>query len=205
MQYFYHPASPNCRKVSAFIELHGIDVERRIVDLPKQQQRTQEFLAINPNGQVPALVDGATKLWESNAILIYLAEKTSSKLWPSDHRRLEILRWMFWEQSSFMYATGIVFFQRVIKPLIGAGEPDEARVKEGIAKFHRCAKVLDDQLTTSPFVVENELTLADLAVASQLGYAEQSQLPLAEYSHVSRWWRDLDDIPAWKDTAPSFG
>ena len=84
MKYYYHPGSPNCRKVSAVIEMLGVDAKYEFVDLPKGKQAQPEFLAVNPNGMVPALVDGDTTVLESNCIIIYLAEKTGSDLWPED-------------------------------------------------------------------------------------------------------------------------
>ena len=86
MKYYYHPLSPNCRKVTALIEMLGQKCERKVIDLPKGEHLTPEFLEVNPFGAVPVLVDGELKLPESNAILIYLAEKAGSELWPSASR-----------------------------------------------------------------------------------------------------------------------
>ena len=129
MKYYYHPASPNCRKTTAVIHHVGLDAEHILVDLPKGEQMSAEFLAVNPNGKVPSLVDSDRKIWESNAIIVHLAEKTASDLWPSDDRRLDILKWMFWEQGHLMYATGVPFFQMIIKPFLGE-QPDQKRVDE---------------------------------------------------------------------------
>jgi glutathione S-transferase len=202
MKYYYHPGSPNCRKVSAIIEMLGVDAEYVFVDLPKGHQAKPGFLAINPNGMVPALVDGATTVLESNCIAIYLAEKAGPDLWPSEHQ-LEILRWMFWEQSHFMYATGMVFFQKLIKPLIGQ-EPDETRVEEAVAKFRRHAKALDDHLADREWLVADALTLADLAVAANLTYAEATQLPMDEFPNVQRWYASIEELDTWKATRPAL-
>lgn len=202
MKYYYHPGSPNCRKVSAVIELLGMDAEYSFVDLPKGKQAQPEFLAVNPNGMVPALVDGGTSVLESNCIIIYLCEKTGSDLWP-EARRLEILRWMFWEQSHFMYATGMVFFQKLLKPLLGQ-EPDEARVTEAVAKFRRHAQALDDCLNGREWLVGDTMTLADLAVAANLTYATATDLPLDEFPNVQRWYTSIEELPAWKATHPAL-
>ena len=202
MRYYYHPGSPNCRKVSALIEMLGVDAEFVFVDLPKGHQAKPEFLAVNPNGMVPALVDGDTAVLESNCILIHLAEKTGSDLWPAD-RHLEILRWMFWEQSHFMYATGTVFFQKLLRPLIGQ-ETDEARVTEGIAKFRRHAKALDGHLTDRAWLVGDAMTLADLAVAANLTYAGATGLPMDEFPNVQRWLATIEELPAWQSTRPAL-
>ena len=202
MNYYYHPGSPNCRKVSAVIEMLGVDATYNFVDLPKGKQAQPEFLAVNPNGMVPALVDGDTTVLESNCIIIYLAEKTGSDLWPKAHQ-LEILRWMFWEQSHFMYATGIVFFQKLLKPLLGQ-EPDETRVEEGVAKFRRHAGALDDHLKDREWLVGDAMTLADLAVAANLTYADATELPMDEFPNIQRWFAAIEELPAWQATRPAL-
>ena len=202
MKYYYHPASPNCRKVSAVIELLGTDVKYEFVDLFKGQQANADFQAINPNGMVPVLVDGGTTVLESNCILIYLAEKAGSDLW-SEETKLEILQWMFWEQSHFMYATGLLFFQRLIKPMMGK-EPDETRIEESMAKFRRHAKALDGHLAERKWLVGDAMTLADLAVAANLTFTKATKLPLEEYSNVQRWYGAIEELEAWKTTHPSL-
>jgi glutathione S-transferase len=202
MRYYYHPGSPNCRKVSAVIEMLGVDAKYEFVDLPKGKQAQSEFLAVNPAGMVPVLVDGATKVFESNCIIIHLAEKTGSDLW-SEANRLEILQWMFWEQSHFMYATGMVFFQKLLKPLLGQ-ETDEVRVEEGVAKFRRHAQALDDHLKGREWLVGDALTLADLAVAANLTYAKATDLPMDEFPNVQRWYAAIEELPAWKATHPAL-
>src|SRR5215472_8846911 len=94
MKLYYFP-SPNPMKVKfAMLEL-GIDCEMVPVDLTKGEQTQLSFLALNPYGRVPVLVDGDLTLWESNAILAYLGEKTG-KLWPTTPaRRAEALKWLF--------------------------------------------------------------------------------------------------------------
>jgi glutathione S-transferase len=202
MKYYYHPASPNCRKVSALLEMLGIEAEYEFVDLPKGKQATPTFLAINPNGMVPVLVDGERTVLESNCILIYLAELADSDLWTEDDR-LEILQWMFWEQSHFMYATGMVFFQKLIKPMMGK-EPDEIRVEEAVAKFRRHAKALDSHLKENEWLVGSRLTLADLAVAANLTYAAATELPMDDFPNVQRWHDAVSGLDAWKATHPAL-
>jgi glutathione S-transferase len=206
MRYYYHPGSPNCRKVTAVLDLLGVDAERHLVDLPGGEHVQPAFLAINPNGKVPVLVDGERAIWESNAIVIHLAESAGSQLWPADARRIDILKWMFWEQGQLMYAAGVPFFQRVLKPTLGLGAADEQRVGEALASFRRLAKVLDGQLASRSFLVGDVLTLADLAVAADFSYAAPAGLPVEEFGNVTRWLAELDRIPAWRNSAPpTFG
>jgi glutathione S-transferase len=202
MKYYYHPASPNCRKVSAIIEMLGVDAKFEFVDLFKGKQAQPEFLAVNRNGMVPVLVDGGRTVVESNCILIYLAEKTGSELW-SEEAKLEILQWMFWEQSHFMYATGMLFFQKLLKPMMGK-EPDEARVEESTAKFRRHAKALDQHLEGREWLVGETMTLADIAVAANLTFANACEFPLDEFAEIRRWYGAVEELEAWKATHPAL-
>ncbi|MEE4271257.1 MAG: glutathione S-transferase family protein [Thermoanaerobaculales bacterium] len=202
MDYYYHPMSPNCRKVSALLEILGVEANYKFVDLAKGKHATPTYLAINPNGMVPALLDGKKTVLESNCILIHLAEKTGSELW-SEAKRLEILQWMFWEQSHFMYATGILFFQKLLKPLLGK-ETDEVRVDEAMAKFRRHAQALDDHLKERDWLVGDAMSLADLAVAANLTYAEATGMPMDEFPNVQRWYGTIEELDAWKATHPAL-
>lgn len=203
MRYYYHPMSTNCRKTTALLDHLGLECERRVVDLPRGEHFSPEYLAINPNGKVPALVDGEQAIWESNAIAIHLAEIAASELWPTDPAaRLDVLKWMFWEQGHLMYATGILFFERLLKPMLREGEPDDGAIAKALGSFRRLAKVLDDHLAERPYLVASRLTLADLAVAGNLSYAGALKLPVAEFRHLERWLASLDEIPAWRSSAP---
>jgi len=201
MKYYYHPMSPNCRKTTAILDHLGLEAEHVLLDLPKGEQMTPEFLAINPNGKVPALADGDARIWESNAIMIYLADRSGSDLWPADGRRIDVLRWMFWEQGHLMQATGMIFFQRLLKPMLGQ-ETDEQRVEDSLRSFGRLAGVLHGQLADSEYLVGNALTLADFAVAANFSFAGPSRLPMDEYPNIRRWLATMDEIPAWKAAAP---
>ena len=204
MRYYYHSWSPNCRKCTALIDHMELDAERHVVQLAKGEQMAPEFLAINPNGMVPTLVDGEVTVVESNAIVIYLADNHGSELWPGDRlRQLEVLQWMFWEQSHYMFACGVVFYNRLVKPLIRQ-EPDEQRVEEAIAKFRRHSKVLDDRLADRRHLLGDQLSLADWAVAGNLSTAGAVGLPVAEFPNLARWLTTLDENPSWKAAAPEM-
>ena len=90
----------------------GIELETQTLDLRAGEQRTPEYLALNPNGKVPTLVDGDTVLWESNAIMCYLAGKGDTALWPKSAKRYDILRWMFWESNHLTNALNRLFGQK---------------------------------------------------------------------------------------------
>jgi glutathione S-transferase len=127
----YYFETPNARKPCAVAKYLGAPVEFVRVDLTKREQKSPEYLAINPNARVPALQDGDIKLWESHAIMCYLANKAGSDLWPKDdHARIDILCWLNWDTAHFSRHAARLFFERYIKPNFGLGEPDSKEIED---------------------------------------------------------------------------
>lgn len=201
MDFYTFPASPNCRKVDAVAKQLGLELTYKQVDLTNGENRAPEFLAINPNGKVPALVDGDVTLWESNAIACYLASKTDNTLWPKSNLRYDIMRWQAWELAHFGAAARDITFERVVKPL-GGGEPDRAACEEAEKRFKRFAEVLDAHLDGRRFLVGDHLTVADFCVAAPLTFAVPAKLPLAPFEHVRSWLSGLDEQEGWRASAP---
>src|SRR5262245_9343883 len=204
MKLYGFPGSPNTWKVRALAAHLGLPIDFELVDLAKGQQRTPEYLAINPTGRTPVLVDGDFTLWESNAILQYLASKTKTSLWPEDARtRADIARWQSWQLAHWGPDSCIpLVFQRLVKAVLNLGPPDEAAVAKATEAFHRDARLLDAHLSRQPYLVGNNLTLADFAVAAPLFHAARAEMPLAPYAHVRDWFGRVSALPAWQQTAP---
>src|SRR5262245_43523400 len=98
----YFSETLNPRKVCAVARYLNSPVEFVRLDIGKGEHKTPSYLAINPNGKVPALEDGETKLWEANAIMCHLARKANSDLWPRDEaQQVEVLRWLSWNSEHF--------------------------------------------------------------------------------------------------------
>src|SRR6185295_7548986 len=129
MKLYDFPFSPNCRKVRAVAYELGIAFDTERVDLLTGGQRTPEFLAKNPNGRVPVLQDGDLILWESTAIIRYLA--AGSPLAPTAPRAAaEVDRWIAWQLAHLAPAMSKVAFENIVKRLTRSGEPDPARIAE---------------------------------------------------------------------------
>ncbi|MBS1213485.1 MAG: glutathione S-transferase [Proteobacteria bacterium] len=205
MKLYYHPASPFARKPRLAAALLGIELETEKVDLFAGAGQTPEYLKLNPQGKVPTLVDGDFSLWESNAIVQYLGSKAPvSPLWPDDAQsRADILRWQFWESTSWAPACVVYVYENVLKPILGRGDPDPEELQKGEEKFHRCAKVLNDHLASRPWLVGDSMTLADVSVAPALMYAESGKYPLEGYDHIGVWFDKIQQLPAWASTDPS--
>lgn len=202
MDFYTNPLSPNCRKVDAVAKQIGVSLDHKQIDLSKGDNKTPDYLAINPNGMVPALVDGDVKLWESNAMQCYVASKVDNDLWPKSNLRYDIMKWQAWELSHFGNAARALIFQRLLKPMFGMGDPDPARIEEEEGNFKRFAAVLDAQLDGKQFLVNDQLTLADFCVASSLTYTTPAQIPLDGFDNIKNWLSALDEQPGWSGSAP---
>ena len=204
MKLYGFPPSPNTWKVRAVAAHLGIPLELELVDLMKGGSHSPDYLAINPTGRTPALVDGDFKLWESNAILQYIASRKPNSLWPDDARaQADIARWQSWQLAHFSKeGCEPLIFQRLVKQFFNLGAPDEAVVAKGLECFNKEAAVLDAHLAQQPYLVGKELTLADFSVAAPLFYAEQAGLPLQPYAKVRDWFARVSALPCWQETAP---
>lgn len=204
MKLYMNRTSPNVRRVRITAAVLGLQLEENNLDLTKGEQKNPEFLVLNPNGAVPTLVDGEVVLTESRAIMQYLAaKKPESGLLPLDEQvRADVTRWQFWDSSHFSPQLGTLAFQRVIRPMMGMGEPDAGKVEEALANFRRFAAVLNKRLDGRQYVVGDSMTLADLTLACSLMYAKQSQVPLDEFPNIQTWFSRISDMDAWTKTNP---
>lgn len=206
MKLYGFPPSPNTWKVRAAACHIGVPLDLELVDLSKGAQRAPAYLALNPTGRTPTLVDGDFTLWESNAILQYIGGKTANTLWPDDTRkRADITRWMCWQLAHFgSEACAPLTFQRLVKKILNLGPPDAAVVAAALEAFNRDAAVLESHFNKQQYLVGNALTLADFAVAANLCYAAQTEMPLGRYPHVAAWFERVASLPAWRETAPEM-
>jgi glutathione S-transferase len=196
--------SPNVRRVRLTAAVLGLPLEETNLDFAKGEHKNPEFLALNPNGAVPTLVDGDFVLTESRAIMQYLAsKKPESGLVPrNEQARADVVRWQFWDSSHFSPQLGTLTFQRVLKPMMGLGEPDAGKIEEALANFRRFAAVLNERLSVREYVVGDSMTLADLTLASSLMYVKQAEVPLTEFPNLQAWLSRISNMEAWKKTNP---
>ncbi|NPT56205.1 glutathione S-transferase family protein [Paraburkholderia elongata] len=191
------------RKTCAVAKYLGIPIEYAFVDLKKDEQSKPDYLAINPNGKVPCLVDGDRSLWEADAIICHFAQRAESDLWPHDGRQIDVVRWLSWNSQHFYRHTGSLYFEHIIKPAFGLGEPDPSKVAEGQGWFRKLAGVLDQHLKGRKWLLGDGLTIADFSVAVTLPYAKSAAMPLDEFPEVRRWHDQLNAIEAWRNPFPA--
>jgi glutathione S-transferase len=203
MKLYGFPFSPNTWKVRAVAAHLGLPLEDVLVDLGKGEQRAPDYLALNPTGRTPTLVDGDFVLWESTAIMQYLASQKPNALWPDDVRtQADIARWQSWYLQHWSGACNPLLFERFVKSFFNMGPPDAAAVARATTAFHKEAAVLDRHLASRTYLVGEGPTLADFTVVSPFVYAAQGEFPLGDYPHLRGWSARIVAMPAWRDTAP---
>lgn len=199
----YYFESLNARKACAVAKHLGSPVEYVRIDLGKGEHKAPGYLAINPNGKVPTLVDGDAKLWEANAIMAYLARAKGSDLWPrDDDGQIELTRWLSWDAWHFTRHGATLAFQHIIKPRFLSGAPDVAAVEEATGFFRQFAAVLNEHLRGRRYVLGDTLTIADFAMAATLPLADQAKIPVAPFIEIVRWHDRLNELPAWREPFP---
>jgi len=202
MKLYMHPYSTNARRATMTAELCGLPYEKVIIQLQQGEHLKPEYLAINPNHKVPALVDGDVTLWESNAIAIYLANKAGrGDLWPTDAAaQADVARWLMWTHSTWSPALGGLVFELLVKVQWRNLPADEAKVAEARASHALNAKLLDDHLAGKQWVAQDRLTLADVSLACTLGPALMVGVNFDDVPNVGAWFARVQELPAWKAT-----
>ena len=204
MKLYIAKGSTSCRKVLATALHLNIPLELETIEFYSKNFDKEAFARKNINGMVPLLEDGKFTLWESTAIMQYLADKKpASTLFSQEpQRRADISRWQYWALAHFGAACDQLIWENVLKKLLEGGTPDPYKVEDGNQKFIRFGAVLDQYLNKREFLVGDSVTLADFAVGATLGYAEPAQLPWENFSHIKRWYTSLNAFDAWRKTAP---
>lgn len=201
------PPSPRAFKVLLAANHVNVDYSLKVVNLGAGDQRTPEHTRLNVNQRMPVLEEDGYVLWESNAILEYLAAKRpQSGLMPSDLRpRLQVAKWLYWESAHWDQACAIIVFENVVKAAFGLGEASDAEVARGRKLLERLAKVLDAELSTRPYVAGEALTIADFSIAAPLCLYDRAQLNLDSFPHVKQWMSRITALPAWQATIKMQG
>ena len=192
------------RKACAVAKYLQSPVEYAYLDLGRREHKTPQYLALNPNGKVPTLIDDTRVLWEADAIMCHLAARADSDLWPQDDRQIEVVRWLSWAGQEFNPVASQLYFEYIIKSRFNLGEPDARAVASAQDGFRQLAAILERHLQDRRWLVGKTLTVADFALAITLPYAEPAHIPLAEFPAVQRWHASLCEIDAWREPFPEI-
>ncbi|ASJ73183.1 glutathione S-transferase family protein [Granulosicoccus antarcticus] len=202
MRLYHHPMSTNARRVLMTAEHLGIKLDLVLVDLAKAEQNAPEFLKLNPNQRIPVLEDEGFVLWESYAIMQYLADITLGQtVYPVDPKaRADVNRWLFWCAQDFMPGVSILNWENSIKTMIGIGPSDPEAVTRGESLLGSAAGILDEHLANCEWICESGLSLADFAISAPLADQDRACLPVKELKNLQRWLKQVQALDAWTNT-----
>lgn len=187
MKIYTHPLSGSGAKVHAVLNELGLQAELITVDFAKGQHKEPWFMELNPNGKFPVLVEGDFKLWESNAIIIYLNSKVPAPgLMPTDPKAVaEVHKWLNWNSYTFYNDTFKVSWQTFYQQFFKHPR-DEKIIAEGLEAVNRDLKVLELGLQGREYLA-GKLSLADFSVCTNLLVREQAGFDLKPFPNVKAW------------------
>lgn len=183
--------TPNGRKISVALEEMGLAYNVHPIDITKGDQHAPTFLAVSPNNRIPAIVDAGQSVFESGAILIYLAEKTGQFLPATGPDRIAVMEWLMWQMGGFGPMPGQVHH------FLGVEDP--AAQAYGLKRYgdetRRLYKVLNTQLHGRDFVA-GDLSIADFAIIGWAWRHAKHHVDLADFPNVQTWYARMMERPA---------
>ena len=199
MYELYFHKSPNTYKVAIFLEEAGLEYKTHVVNVGKGEQFSPEFVAISPNSKVPVLVDHCPVdggepivMFESGAILLYLADKLNFLIPANPRERAVLLKWFFWHAVSQSPMNGQCAHFRMFSP-------DTTYARERYSReVIRLAKVLDNRLAESAYVAGPGYTIADIVCYPWFDKPRMALglEPLEQFPHIARWFEKVSARPA---------
>lgn len=186
----YTAATPNGWKVSIALEEMKLAYDVRVIDFAANEQKADWYVKLNPNGRIPTLTDDGFALFESGAILIYLADKTGRFLPRDTQSRSRVLQWLMFQMSAVGPMMGqanvfLRYFPEKIQPAIDRYQREVTRL----------FGVLDRQLAAHEYIV-GDYSIADMALWPWVSGYEWSGVTVAEFSHLQRWLAKVAERPA---------
>jgi GST-like protein len=189
--------TPNGRKISVALEEMGLAYEVHVVNITKDDQFQPDFLKISPNNKIPAIIDPdgpahtSVSVFESGAILLYLAEKTGKFLPQDPVRRIPVYEWLMFQMGGFGPIPGQVHH------FLGLTNEDDQRygLKRYMAENRRLYKVMNERLATHEFFAD-EVSIADFAILGWVWRHPRHQVDLNDFPNVKRWYELMLSRPA---------
>lgn len=196
----YYADTPNGQKITLFLEETGIPYQLHRIDISKGEQFKPEFLAISPNNKIPAIVDNSPfdggepiSIFESGAILIYLAEKSGKLISQNLREKTTQLQWLFWQVGGF-------------GPMLGqnhhftryATEKVPYAIKRYTEETQRLYNVLEKRLAQSPYLGGQEYSIADIATYTWARLHDHHNIDLTNYPAIEKWLNNINQRPATK-------
>ncbi|RTR39128.1 glutathione S-transferase [Shewanella canadensis] len=190
----YTAATPNGHKISIALEEMGLEYRVNHIDLMAAEQKKPEFLAINPNGRIPAIIDRDNDdfaVFESGAILLYLAEKTGKFLPANPKKRSQAIQWLMFQMGGVgpMMGQANVFYRYFPEKI-------PAAIDRYQHESRRLFEVMNNQLADNRYLAGEEYTIADMATWPWVRTFEWSGVDITGLIHLQRWIEELAQRPA---------
>lgn len=189
----YYWTTPNAHKVTMFLEEAGLEYKLIPVNISRGEQFDPEFLKIAPNNRIPAMVDhsNGVAMFESGAILLYLADKHQKFIGRGDKARAETLTWLFWQMAGLgpMAGQNHHFVQY-------APEPIPYAIQRYVNETNRLYGVIDKHLRGREFVIGDEYTIADMAIYPWIVPHQRQKQNLDDFPDLKRWFHGVAARPA---------
>lgn len=188
---YSHPISGNAYKVRLLLALLGLEYELVNVDLLAGENLTPTFKQLNPRGQVPVLADGDTVIWDSMAILVYLARSYGNGAWlPTDAvGEAQVMQWLAVSENELLYGLARARATLLLKRPFNL-EQCQTEGKAGLT-------VMEQQLTGNEWLVAGRPTIADIACYPYVLLAPAGEISLEDYPHVRQWLARVEALPGW--------
>jgi glutathione S-transferase len=199
MKLYGHPFSSHARRVQMLCEELDGAYDYQTVDLLKGEQQAPAFLALNPNGKVPTIDDDGFVLWESHAVMRYLADKHQARQWyPIEPQaRAQAEAWLDWNHTRLGPEAGKIAFQMLI--LKDQGDP--AKIADGKKWLEKILPVMEAALHRQPYLCGAQPTLPDLSAAANVAYLEMCRYDFGPYPAIAKWYAGMKTRPSFAKTA----
>ncbi|MCZ4281006.1 glutathione S-transferase [Kiloniella laminariae] len=186
---YRHPLSGHAHRVELFLSLLQLDYELLDVDLMAGAHKTAEFLKLHPFGQIPVLDDNGTILWDSNAILVYLARTYGAGRWlPTDLlEEAEVQAWLSVAAGQIAFGPAAA---RLVKVFGAQLDHEEAKTRA-----HALLSTIDSVLAERAFLTGKAVTIADVAAYSYIAHAPEGDVVLDSYGNVQKWLSRIEGLP----------
>ncbi|WMP16539.1 glutathione S-transferase family protein [Thiothrix lacustris] len=191
LKLYSYPVSGNGYKIRLLLALLGLDYALVNIDLKAGENLTPEFKRLNPRAQIPVLADGDTVIWDSMAILVYLARRYGNGEWLSTDVAAEarVMQWLALSENELLYGLARARAVLVLKRPFNL-EQCQAEGKAGLA-------VLEQQLAGSDWLASDRPTIADIACYPYVMLAPAGEISLEDYPHVQQWLARVEALPGW--------
>ena len=205
MKLYMHPASTTCRPIMLFAAEEGIALDQQVVDLFTGEHLKPAYLALNPNGLVPLLEDGAFRLTESSAIMKYLAEKSGSPAYPKDlQARARVNEAMDWLNTNFYRAFGYgLCYAQLLDPYkLPEAAAQRLAIDAAKPRAEHVLQLLDSHWfgAKKSYLCGERITLADYFASGLLSLGEVTGCTFAAYPNIVKWYGRMKNLPHWHET-----